>query len=258
MSSATDARAPRASGDYWLYGVHPLRAALSNPARRIHRILVTQPVRRRLPELPASACEAASRRIAAELPPGAVHQGCAAHVAPLAPPALAAVLKAAAEAPLVILDQVTDPQNVGAVLRATAAFGGGAVIATRDHMPTESGALAKAAAGALDRTPLVRVGNLARTLARLADAGWWLVGLDSAASRPLAAARLPRRAALVLGAEGTGLRRLTRERCDECVALPLPGPIDSLNVSNACAVALYAMREAAVRRRSSIGRATAL
>ncbi len=254
----TGARNARTDRHYWLYGVHPLRAALANPARRVHRVLVTAAARRRLPELPANTAEVSARIIADELPAGAVHQGCAALVAPLAPASLPRVLSAQGSAPLVVLDGVTDPRNVGAILRSAAAFGA-AVVVVRRGAPPESGALAKAAAGGLDIAPLVRVGNLARTLARLATAGWWLVGLDGAATQNLAQARLPPRCALVLGAEGTGLRRLTRDSCDECVALPLPGALDSLNVSNACAIALYAVTQAADRRRrSSTGRATAL
>ena len=251
-------RRARPAPDYWLYGIHPLRAALANPARRVRRVMVAETARRRLPGLPADAEDATARALAEALPPGAVHQGCAALVAPLEPPALAAALAAAApDAPLVVLDRVTDPRNVGAILRSSAAFGAAAVVATRRHAPPESGALAKAAAGALDTVPFVRAGNLARALAHVAEAGWRTIGLDSAAPRTLDDAHLAGRRAVVLGAEGAGLRRLTREACDECAALPLPGPMDSLNVSNACAVALYAVTRAG-RRRSSTGRATAL
>ncbi len=251
--------APRAAaGAYWLYGVHPLRAALANPARRLHRVLVTERARRRLPALPERTEEVAARAIGALLPPDAAHQGCAALAAPLAPPDLSIAERAPRAAPIVALDRVEDPRNVGAILRSAAAFGAAAVIATRRGAPAESGALAKAAAGGLDAAPFVRVGNLARTLARLADSGWRVVGLDAAAPAPLSEARLPDRTALVLGAEGSGLRRLTREACHECVSLPLPGPVGSLNVSNACAIALYVAARAAERRRSSTGRATAL
>lgn len=251
--------APRAAGGaYWLYGVHPLRAALANPARRLHRVAVTAPARRRLSGLPEQTEEVSPRALEALLPPGAVHQGCAALAAPLEPPALAALAAAPGAGPMVVLDRVEDPRNVGAILRSAAAFGAAAVVAPRRGAPAESGALAKAAAGGLDAVPFVRVGNLARALARLADSGWRVVGLDAAAPTPLGAARLPDRTALVAGSEGSGLRRLTREACHECVSLPLPGPIGSLNVSNACAIALYAAARAAERRRSSTGRATAL
>ena len=250
-SRRSDAAEPGAApaGAYWLWGSHPLRAALANPRRRIRRALVTPQARLRLPglerRLPHGVAEASRRTIAAALPEGAAHQGCAALVEPLEAPCLDTVLSAAGEAPVVVLDRVSDPRNVGAVLRSAAAFGAAAVIVARRGAPPESGVLAKAAAGALDIAPLLRESNLARALRRLAGAGWWLVALDDAARAPLDAARLPRRSAFVLGAEGSGLRRLTRETCDECVALPLPGAIDSLNVSNACAVALYAATQAA-------------
>lgn len=240
-------RARRARG-YWIWGAHPLRAALANPARRLRRVLATEAARRRLPELPAGAEAASARRIAELLPEGAAHQGCAALAEPLAPASLADTLAAAGGAPLVVLDGVTDPRNVGAILRSAAAFGAAAVVVARRGAPPESGALAKAAAGALDIVPMPRVANLARALREIAAAGWWTVGLDGAAPRSLAEARPPPRCALALGAEGAGLRRLTREACDECAALPLPGAVNSLNVSNACAVALYAVTGAAARR----------
>lgn len=245
---------PRDSGEYWLYGVHPLRAALANPARRVRRVVATEAARRRVANLPPETEPASTRDIAALAPPGAVHQGCAALVAPLAPPPLAAVLAAAPPAaPLAILDGVTDPRNVGAILRSAAAFGAAAVVATHRQAPAESGALAKAAAGGLDAIPFARVGNLARALAHVAEAGWRIVGLEETAPRALADARLPDRCALVIGAEGAGLRRLTRAACHECAALPLPGAIASLNVSSACAIALYAVTQAARRRRGAGG-----
>lgn len=245
--AANRPRRTRPAGAYWIWGAHPLRAALANPARRLRRVLATGAARRRLPELPAEAEAAPARRIAELLPEGAAHQGCAALAEPLAPASLADALAAAGDAPLVVLDGVTDPRNVGAILRSAAAFGAAAVVAARRGAPPESGVLAKAAAGALDIVPTPRVANLARALREIAAAGWWTVGLDGAAPRSLAEARPPARCALVLGAEGAGLRRLTREACDECAALPLPGAVASLNVSNACAVALYAVTGAARR-----------
>jgi len=224
----------------WLYGLHAARAALANPARRIHRIVAVDDETLR-PASGGPAPEAASRRdLDGLLGAGAVHQGIAVLADRLVQPDLETVLAAAAPpAPLVVLDRVTDPHNVGAILRSAAAFGARAVIATERHAAPETGALAKAAAGALERVPLVRVANLARALDRIAAAGWWLLGLDAAGARTIAEAAPEVKTAIVLGAEGAGLRRLTEEHCDEIVRLPMAAASESLNVSNACAIALY-------------------
>jgi 23S rRNA (guanosine2251-2'-O)-methyltransferase len=175
------------------------------------------------------------------VPPGSVHQGIALLAEPLTEPVFEEVIDAAAAAgaPLVVLDQVTDPHNVGAILRSAAAFGAGAVVAPERNAPRISGVLAKSASGAVDIVPFLRVVNLARALRQIKEAGFWCVGLDAAAEQTLAAADLTGRIALVLGAEGAGLRRLTRETCDTTLRLPTRPPIASLNVSNAAAVALY-------------------
>jgi 23S rRNA (guanosine2251-2'-O)-methyltransferase len=231
-------------GDRWLYGHHAVAAALGNPNRRPERLLATANAAERLKrDRPHAAPEIVERpAIDAVLPPGAVHQGLALLAAPLPGPSLEELLDGlGAEALLVVLDQVTDPQNVGAILRSSAAFGAAAVLMPRRHAPPVTGVLAKAASGAIEHVPLIEVGNLERALAQLKKAGFWCVGLDAAADRSIAEVEGDARLALVMGAEGSGLRRLTAERCDILVRLPTGGPVATLNVSNAAAVALYAL-----------------
>lgn len=229
----------------WLWGVHAVAAALANPARRVHRLVVTPDAAAALRAgLPAGiAPEHGTRHeIARLLPDGAVHQGIAAHVSALPRPALARALSAPERGEhrlLVVLDRVTDPQNVGAILRSAAAFGALAVIVTMHHAPPLSGALAKAASGALETVRFVQVVNLAAALRHIKSAGFWCLGLDPAARDLLRQDRAAAAVALVLGAEGQGLRRLTREHCDMLVRLPTRPEVESLNVSNAAAVALY-------------------
>ncbi len=230
------------AGTVWLYGVHPVAAALANPQRRCRRLLLTeeaeQGLAQRLPPPWSVPHERIDRaRLDQMLGRDCVHQGVALLADPLSPPALATVLDRSG--PLLVLDQVTDPRNVGAILRSAAAFGVAGVIAQDRHAPEETGALAKAASGALETVPLIRAVNLARTLVALKAAGLWTVGLaaDGAALRGQALAE--RRVALVLGAESAGLRRLTRETCDELAGLAMPGDMESLNVSAAATVALY-------------------
>lgn len=231
-------------------------AALANPERRWRRLTVLPAQETEGRELVAGA--QAQRRgdgdairvldrngFAALLGPDAVHQGLVLEVEPLEPVDLDDVLRAvhgAARAVIIVLDQVSDPQNVGAVLRAAAAFGACGVIVAAHGAPPATGALAKAASGALDLVPLVEEVNLARTLDRLKEAGFWCCGLDEHAPELLAALDLGPRVALVLGAEGTGLRRLVRERCDHLVRLPTSAAMPSLNVSTATAIALYALK----------------
>jgi 23S rRNA (guanosine2251-2'-O)-methyltransferase len=243
----------------WLYGVHPVLAALGNADREVRRLLVTAEQAERLgPRLEAALAgrngqpkpEIVDRRALDGLLRDAVHQGIAAEAAPLPEAFLQDLLIQAESRPeslLVVLDQVTDPHNVGAILRSAAAFGADGVVTTERHAPGETAALAKAAAGALDLVPLVRVGNLARALADLKAAGYRCIGLDSDAERGIDAVAVPERRALVLGAEGPGMRRLTRDSCDELVRIPMAarayggGALESLNVSNAAAVALFAL-----------------
>lgn len=217
-------------------------AALENPRRAAPKRLLATPERARaLTERfgRIGALETADNQaIAQMLPAGAVHQGLALRIPPLEPLGLEEVAEAASGV-LLMLDQVTDPQNVGAIFRSAAAFGVRGVILQDRHVPPLSGALAKAAAGAVDAIPYVKVVNLSRALERLADLGWRAVGLDSAAEGPLADVLDERPTVIVLGSEGEGLRRLVAEHCDALALIPMPGGFESLNVSAAAAVALY-------------------
>ena len=223
-----------------IYGWHSAVAALTNPRRRIIRILATRNALSRLvetgiPELPPPAD---ARELDRMTGTDAVHQGIAVLVEPL--PELSLEELAGGKL-VVVLDQVTDPHNVGAVLRSAAAFGADALVLTERHGPAEGGVLAKAASGALEHVPLVRVTNLARALDQLGEMGFLRLGLDSAHADAIESIEASERTAIVLGAEGKGLRRLTREKCDRLVRIEVPGPIASLNVSNAAALALYVL-----------------
>jgi 23S rRNA (guanosine2251-2'-O)-methyltransferase len=224
-----------------LYGWHTVKTALENPQRRFHRILATENAVRRLTEdgvpLPIAPTPARPEEIDAIAGADAVHQGLYAETEPLESPDLEDVV--AGGGIVLALDQITDPHNFGAILRSAAAFSVKAVVTTERHSPQASGALAKAASGALEYVPVVTVVNLARALDELRDLGAFLVGLDSDGEADLAAMPLSAPLALVVGAEGKGLRHLTRARCDAIARLALPGRITSLNVSNATAVALY-------------------
>jgi len=242
---------PRDSG-LWLYGRHAVAAALANRDRRIKRLVALPEAAAELAQLAAAAAarlppgppERLERRsLEALLPAGAVHQGMAAAAEPLPALDIDDVLDRIVGQPaphiVVLLDQVTDPHNIGAILRSAASFAAAAVVLPEHGAPPVTGALAKAASGALEAVPLLRVPNLARALDRLKEAGFWSVGLDEHAAQPLQALDPGERIALVLGAEGSGLRRLTRERCDFLARLPTRGEPASVNVSNAAAIALY-------------------
>jgi 23S rRNA (guanosine2251-2'-O)-methyltransferase len=252
----------RERGEGWIYGHHAVAAALANPQRRWRRLAVLAAHREEAAALLAAArAEQRGTRLAPEdestdaiavmdraafdnlLPEGAVHQGWALQVEPLDLPDLDDVLRAAAVNPgrsvVVMLDQVGDPHNVGAVLRSAAAFGAAAVIVAEHGAPPATATLAKAASGGLDIVPLVRVVNLAQALDRLKDAGYWSCGLNEGAPAALAALDLGPRVVLVLGSEGGGLRRLIRAHCDYLARLPTRPEMPSLNVSNAAAIALY-------------------
>ena len=237
--------AERRPDSLWIYGIHPVLAALANPRRKVQRILATANALARLGEAGARlsiAPEETTPKLLDRLLGGeAVHQGVAIEVAPLPPTRLEELKDAHL---VVVLDQVTDPHNVGAILRSSVAFAADAVVTTGRHAPAETGVLAKAASGALDGIPLVEVQNLARALEELGRMGFTRVGLDSEAGSPIEEAMSGTRIALVLGAEGKGLRRLTRDTCDHLARLTVPGAIASLNVSNAAVLALYLARRA--------------
>ena len=243
--------ATTASGAYWLYGYHAVVAAIANPARRTRRLVgletAIDALRKDVGEAPVGQAEIADREsVGRLLPPSAVHQGLALEVWPLAAKQFddTVVLNADRQRPniVVLLDQVTDPHNIGAVLRSAAAFGVRAVVATERHAPGETGALAKAASGALDLVPYLRVTNLARALVLLGEIGYWRVGLDAGGAKPLDRHGTTDDVAIVLGAEGRGMRALTMQRTDEVAHLRGPSTsntMPSLNVSNAAAIALY-------------------
>ena len=224
-----------------LYGWHTVAAALANPRRTVRKVIATENAARRLTDegltLPVAPEIVRPDAIAARLSPDAVHNGLLAEADPL--PALE-LEDLSDEGTVLVLDQITDPHNVGAILRSAAAFGVRAIVTTARHSPEATGVLAKSASGALDLVPTVTVQNLARALTALKERGWLTVGLDSEGETDLAAADLRAPLALVLGAEGKGLRTLTREICEIRARLELPGVLKSLNVSNAAAVALYA------------------
>jgi 23S rRNA (guanosine2251-2'-O)-methyltransferase len=223
-----------------LYGWHPVKAALENPQRHVRRLFATENAMRRLAEdgVPLATTPELVRpdAIAARLSPDAVHQGLLAEADPLTAPELEDIAR---DGIVLGLDQITDPHNVGAILRTAAGFAVGAVVTTARHSPEATGVLAKSASGALEYVPIVAVQNLLRALTSLKEQGFLVVGLDSTGDGDLADMPLRSPLALVLGAEGKGLRQSTRASCDQVARLDLPGRIKSLNVSNAAALALY-------------------
>jgi 23S rRNA (guanosine2251-2'-O)-methyltransferase len=224
------------------WGKHAVAAALDNPGRRVLRAWTTREAASfmQFPDtVPVSYADVAD--LGRLVPHDAPHQGVVIEVEPLEELWLGDLLGEAGErSTLLVLDQVTDPHNVGAILRSASAFGALGIVTQDRHSPPESGALAKAASGALERMPWVRVVNLARALEEIAEAGFWRIGLAGEAEMDLKAALGPPRVALVLGAEGPGMRSNTRDHCDALARLPISDSIESLNVSNAAAVALYA------------------
>ncbi len=224
-----------------LYGWHPVAEALKNPRRRLRRLLATENAARRLAELgdlPLAPQLVRPGEIDRLVEADAVHQGLYLEADPLPSPTLEAL---PADGLVLVLDQITDPHNVGAIVRTAAAFGVDALVTTARHSPAATGVLAKAASGGLEHVPFVIVRNLAEALIALGERGFQRIGFDSEGATPLGSIPVRRPLALVLGAEGKGLRQRTRECCDAVGRLDMPGAIKSLNVSNAAAIALYAL-----------------
>jgi 23S rRNA (guanosine2251-2'-O)-methyltransferase len=240
------------NGAVWLYGTHAVAAALGNPARRLRRLVMTEDAQASLaaerpqpwPIQPEFVLrDKIDQLLGARPGSGIVHQGVALLTDQLVAPPLLDALKR--PGPILVLDQISDPRNIGALMRTAQAFGASMVIAQERNAPEETGALAKVASGALEMIPLLRIVNIARALIVLKSANVWVVGLDGTSPTKLNGASFAgRRVALVLGSEGEGMRRLTRETCDEIAALGMPGGMESLNVSAAGAVALYELTRA--------------
>jgi len=239
----------RLSGGQWLYGLHAVRAALANPRRKLGRAVLT-------PRAAEIIGEKLLQRVRVEimepgaidrmLPPGAVHQGAALEASPLKSHDLDEVLAQnhGGRRVILVLDQLSDPHNVGAILRTACAFGVTAVMVQDRHGPPQSGALAKAASGALDLIPYIEVVNISRALDQLAEHGFWRIALAGDGDTSLAQAVPVGDVALVLGSEGDGIRRLVREHCEASAFIPIDRSVESLNVSNAAAIALYELRRA--------------
>ena len=237
----------RLAGGQWLYGLHAVQAALANPRRKLGRAVLT-------PRAVEIIGETLLKRVRVDvmepgaidrmLPPGAVHQGAALEASPLTSRDLDEVLAESkgSRRVILILDQLSDPHNVGAILRTACAFGVTAVVVQDRHGPPQSGALAKAASGALDLIPYIEVVNLSRLLEELSERGFWRIALASDGATSLADAVPVGDVALVLGSEGSGIRRLVREHCESAAFIPIETTMESLNVSNAAAIALYELR----------------
>jgi 23S rRNA (guanosine2251-2'-O)-methyltransferase len=241
-------RRESSAGGEWLYGLHAVQAALANPDRKLGRAALTPRAVETIGEKLLSRVQfdvmepGAIDRL---LPAGAVHQGAALQAAPLKTGDLEEILGNADTGKrriVLVLDQLSDPHNVGAILRTAAAFGVAAVIVQDRHAPPQSGALAKAASGALDIIPYVEVVNIARTLDQLSELGFWRIALAGDGDTGLAEAVPVGDVALVLGSEGAGIRRLVREHCEASAYIPIGDKMESLNVSNAAAIALYELR----------------
>lgn len=234
---------PEAEAPLRLFGHHAVAAALKNPLRKINRLLLTENAERRLVEELGPIAHQIERATPRDLDrlvgEDAVHQGFVLETEDLPEPSFEDLAASAGGRPLIVLDQVTDPHNVGAILRSAAVFGASGLILTRRHSPPLNGVLAKSASGALELVPVARVQNLSRALAELKAAGFTLVGLEGDAQQTVESLDWSRPTALVMGAEGKGLRELTRTTCDAVARITTDGAIASLNVSNAAAVVLH-------------------
>lgn len=248
-------RQPRVAaggGRLWLYGRHPVEAALANQKRGKIKLLATKEALSELPESllknPKTPSIEVVERIEIDrlVPEDAVHQGLALLVEPLTNPTIDDLCKLEnADIIVVALDRASDPHNIGAILRSAAAFGVAAVILPDRHAPDTTGVLAKSASGALEHVPLIRVPNLVQALNRLKDHNYWVAGLTADAPKTIAETKLTGRIVLTIGAEGAGMRRLSAETCDFLVKIPMSGVMESLNMSNAAAIALYELRRGA-------------
>ena len=228
----------------WIYGLHAVIAALRNPDRIVRHVLATENVAKTLQEWAGKDGLTVVGRedIERNLEPDAVHQGVAAQVEPLATKAVEDIINQTVDSKrtiLIALDQACDPRNVGAILRSAAAFGAVALLQQDRHAPPVTGAMTKSASGGLEQVSMVYVPNIVRALRQLKVAEFWIIGLDSLADTVLGTSELPDRCCLVLGAEGSGLRRLTREECDIAIKIPISEAVGSLNLSNAAAITLY-------------------
>lgn len=225
-----------------LFGKHPCFAALGNPMRKIKAVYATKNTAEELKEyknIPIPKIIDA-KAFESMLPQGATHQGIAVEVAPLPEKTLEDIMP---KSPIIILDQITDPHNIGAILRSAAAFGAEGIVIQKDNSPGETGVIAKSASGALEVVPIIKATNLKREIDLLKKNGYWCVGLDGKADKTLKEIDLSGKVAFIFGAEGKGLRRLTVENCDYITKLPISDKVESLNVSNAVAITLYHLNE---------------
>ncbi len=230
------------NGQIWFYGIHAVESALLNPERKKYQLLVNQEwtTSYKVPSNEIEPQYVSRKVIESKLPLTAVHQGLALLVAPLPHVPIETICKNSNDNSVVIvLDQISDPRNIGAIMRTASAFGASAIIVTDRYTPETTASMAKAASGALDRIPVVRVTNLSRSLVLLKKAGFWLAGLDANASQTISQANLGGKIAIILGAEGSGLRRLTAQNCDYLIKIPMDASSNSLNVSVAASIALY-------------------